>query len=150
MGNASIGHPLCARAPSAPDNALSGLAALFLWLSGLALLCPRQCVCVCGPIRVSEERAVTSSSSILFCLLLCLSVSIFMALSSCALDASDLLSRILVFSSSFAFLCPIPSVSISLDFCLLLLRCSSVALFIHSHSLPCCLFVFGAFWSSLM
>lgn len=52
------------------------------------------------------------------------------------------------FLFSFPVLCPFPSVSISLDFSLLLLRCSSVALFIHSHSLPCChfcLFVFCAF-----
>lgn len=53
----------------------------------------------------------------------------------------------LAFLFSF-FLCPF-----LLEFSLLLIRSSSVALFIHSHSLPCChfcLFVFCAFWSFLL
>lgn len=75
-------------------------------------------------------------------------------LSSCVSWASDLLSLCLssIFFASFLR----PSVllfHVSFYFFLPLLRYSSVALFIHSHSLPCCqfcLFVFYAFWSSFI
>lgn len=126
----------------------AGLAAIFLWFSGLALFCPRQSILDVA-IRVSELRAVTSSSAILFCFLL-LFLSLFMTQCAFLLCFSSILVFVCFF---FPFLWPFPSVSISFDSSLLLLRCSSVALFIHSHSLPCChfcLFVFCAFWSSFI
>lgn len=88
----------------------AGLAAIFLWFSGLALFCPRQSILDVA-IRVSELRAVTSSSAILFCFLL-LFLSLFMT--QCAF--------LLCFSSILVFVCFFFSFSLALPLCLHLFR----------------------------
>lgn len=57
-------------------------------------------MCVCGPIRISEEKSIASNSHILFGLLPCLSVSIFMSQSAFILHLLRSLTSFLVFFTS--------------------------------------------------
>lgn len=114
-----IGHALDASAPSVPHCVLLGLATLSMteWYN-TAL---SKKICVCGPIRVSEERSIASNSHILFGLLPCLSVSIFTSVCfhTALATFSDLLSSLLHFLFYTCFV-PLPlsiSLHISPSFC---------------------------------
>ena len=138
---------------------LADLAAIFLWFTGLALLCPRLCVWACVPSgSLSRELlppALPFSFVCFFFLFICLHDSPFcLSLLPVLLAMSSMSSRSFMLSfHPFPLRCSLLSASISLDSSLPPLCCSSVALFIHSHSLPCChfcLFAFCAFWSSFI
>lgn len=132
LGGASMVCPLCARAPSVPNNALQvgGFGSslpVIQWFSTAFR-------CVWLPISASEQRAFTFSSFVcLFSFRLSLHAQCAFLL--CFWPPFCIFAFLL-----FLFLCPFPSVFISVDFSLLLIRCSSAALFIPSHYLPCCHF----------